>query len=80
MVAVCVIANTLFPVVAAISTNPTGRLSVTLRHEDGSTDEHDVADDIGLALLRAHGAALQDLVGNPWRAILQNLPQLHGAG
>ncbi len=69
MVAVCVVVNLLFPVVSAIEEIAAERFRVTVRHEDGTTDELFPDPDLTTKLYAAHGANLQDLVGKPWRAI-----------
>lgn len=75
MVAVCVVVNSLFPVVSAIEEIATQRYRVTVRHEDGTTAELLPEPDVATKLNAAHGANIQALVGKPWRAILTNLPQ-----
>lgn len=75
MVAVCVVVNTLFPVVSAVEEITGNRYRVTVRHEDGTTDELSPEQDVATKLNSVHGANIQDLVGKPWRSILANLPQ-----
>ena len=74
MVAVCVVVNTMFPIVAGIEEIVGEGYRVTVRHEDGRTDDLVPEPDIARRLRAVHGAALDDLVGKPWRAILTNLP------
>jgi hypothetical protein len=75
MVAVCVVVNTLFPVVSAIEEIAANRYRVTVRHEDGTTNELCPELDVATKLYSEHGADIQQLVGKPWRAILASLPQ-----
>lgn len=75
MVAVCVVVNSIFPVVSAIEEIAAERYRVTVRHEDGTTDDLSPAQDVATKLHAVHGANIQALVGKPWRAILANLPQ-----
>ena len=75
MVAVCVVVNSIFPVVSAIEEIAAERYRVTVRHEDGTTDELFPEPDVATKLNAVHGANIQALVGKPWRAILTNLPQ-----
>lgn len=73
MVAVCVVVNTLFPVVSAIEEISADNYRVTVRYEYGSTDELSPEPDVAARLHAAHGANIHELVGKPWRAILTNL-------
>ena len=73
MVAVCVVVNTLFPVVSAIEVMAAESYRVTVRHEDGSTEQLSPAPDVAARLHAVHGSNLHDLVGKPWQAILAGL-------
>ena len=73
MVAVCVVVNTLFPVVSVIEVIAAENYRVTVHHEDGSTEQLSPEPDVAARLHAVHGANLHDLVGKPWRAILANL-------
>ncbi len=86
MVAVCVVVNTLFPVVCAVEkvaatstangadATHSGTYRVVLRHEDGRIDELIPDPELTGRLCAAHGTDLRELAGKPWRAILSNLP------
>jgi|GEM_PF-5521708 len=73
MVAVCVVVNTLFPVVSAIETMDAEGYRVTLTHEDGRIDHLIPDPELTTWLRAAHGADIHELAGKPWRAILANL-------
>jgi len=77
MVAVCIVANTLFPVVDSIARGePAGHPAVTVsvRQEDGTLTQIPLSAERSLSLLAHCGEDLESLIGRPWRSVLADLP------
>jgi len=75
MVAVCVVANSVFPVVVSIETSPgdPGRLDVGVRQESGEITVITLSVERSAALRTRHGRDITALAGRPWRPVLAEL-------
>jgi hypothetical protein len=75
MVAVCVVANTLFPVTVSIEDDPDDPrlLRVQVRQESGEITFVTLSAERSAALRARYGQDLSGITGLPWRQVLADL-------
>lgn len=75
MVAVCVIANTLFPVTVSIDdlAGDPARLVACVRQESGELTTIELSPARSLSIRAKHGGDFTGLVGVPWQQVLAGL-------
>jgi hypothetical protein len=75
MVAVCVIATSLFPVTVSIEDMPgqPGRLTARVRQENGDLTTIELSPARSQSIREKHGSDLTTLAGIPWQQILAGL-------
>jgi len=75
MVAICVVANTIFPVVVSIGTHPDepSVLIIKLRQESSEITKVTLSAERSEALRTRHGHDLSALTGRSWRSVLADL-------
>lgn len=75
MVAVCVIANTLFPVTVSVQAMPgdPSRLIALVRQENGDLTTIELSPARSLSIREKHGEDFTCLIGVPWQHVLARL-------